>query len=159
MVGAGNWLSGRGTGAKSGPTSQHRELYHVFLLASISPSNTGYYHNRRPPEKDIPPIKFIVDKLIPCGSQYSCITPKIRKIVDGAGPMPCGVDWRAVPGASSGGSWSTRRGGMGNSWSRWTASFHPVSYAPLAALNGPAQRICPCESGFAPSAALSMTGM
>ena len=30
-------------------------------------------------------------------------------------------------------------------------------YAPLAALNGPAQRIC--ESGFAPSAALSMTGM
>ena len=64
-----------------------------------------------------------------------------------------------LPGASSGGSWSIRRGGMGNSWSRWTASFHPVSYAPLAALNGPAQRICPCESGFAPSAALSMTGM
>ncbi len=38
-------------------------------------------------------------------------------------------------------------------------AIYDTMQAPLAALNGPAQRICPCESGFAPSAALSMTGM
>ena len=62
-------------------------------------------------------------------------------------------------GASFGGSWSTKRRGTENRWSRSTASFRPVSFAPLAVLNGQERKTCPSGSGLAPSAALSMTGM